>query len=108
MITSEYLADEVFKGRRRRVWKEAGPNHALDCRVYAMAMAEYLGITRMRPDAWARLKAQRATPKVLAEPDLLAPEPVREAAAPPPEPIKPALIGQPVRRKRRVLSQGID
>lgn len=90
MITSEYLADAIYKGRKRRVWKQAGPNHALDCRVYAMAMAEYLGITRMRGDAWARLKAQRGVPQQLAQPDLLAPAPLKEAAA---ESVKPTLIG---------------
>lgn len=90
MITAEYLAESVYKGRKRRVWKESGPNHALDCRVYAMAMGEYLGLTRMRADAWARLRAERGVPIQLAQPDLLAPEPVKVAAS---EHVRPTLIG---------------
>lgn len=81
MITSEYLATEIFRGRQRRVWKQSGPNHALDCRKYAMAMAEYLGITRMTADRWAELRRLRGAPEVLTQPDLLAPDAVKVAAS---------------------------
>ncbi len=98
-ITSEYLATETFRGRTRRVWKEAGPNHLLDCRVYAMAMAEYLGLTRMPPAGWAKLRAERSVPLPLAQPDLLAPETVKasvdnaESALALAAPVRRALIG---------------
>lgn len=99
-ITSEYLDTETFRGRTRKVWKESGPNHLLDCRVYAMAMAEYLGLTRMTPEQWQRLAQARGVPEALASPDLFAPEAVKIAAA--------ARSGQkPKRRRRGLISRGI-
>lgn len=88
-ITAEYLATETHRGRSRRVWKQAGSeNHLLDCRVYAMAMAEYLGLTRMTPEQWARVAADRGVPVETVAPDLLSPTPRAPApaaiAAPPP------------------------
>lgn len=71
-ITAEYLADDVFKGRRRRVWKESGPNHFLDCRVYNLALADYLGLSRMTADEWALIARERAAP-IADKADLFAP-----------------------------------
>lgn len=83
-ITSEYLADETFKGRTRKVWKQSNENnHLLDCRVYAMAMAEYLGLSRMTADKWRDLARLRGVPAELADPDLFAPDPVAIAAKAP-------------------------
>lgn len=101
--TAEYLKTVAFKGRTTRVWQETGPNHLLDCRIYAMAMAEYLGLTRMTPDQWVQLAQLRGVPLELQQPDLLAPDSVKIAAAPP----RPALIGEPVKARPRVLSRGI-
>lgn len=99
--TAEYLKTTVVRGRTTKVWQETGPNHLLDCRVYAMAMAEYLGLSRLTADQWATLAKERGVPAVLQQPDLLAPEPVKVAA-------KPALVGRVKRtRGRRVLSRGI-
>jgi len=55
-LTSEYISTEMFHGRTRRVWKQSrADNHMFDCRVYATAMADKLGLTRKSPDAWERL-----------------------------------------------------
>lgn len=77
-ITSEYLGNENFKGRIRRVWKvRAGEeNHFLDCAVYNAALADYLGISRMTQDDWARLASQRAAPEMAKSPDLFSPAPI--------------------------------
>lgn len=99
--TAEYLKTTTVRGRTVKIWQETGPNHLLDCRIYAMAMAEYLGLSRLSPEQWAALARERGVPPVVAEPDLFAPEPVKIAA-------KPALVGrQKPARGRRVLSRGI-
>jgi phage terminase large subunit GpA-like protein len=71
-ITGEYLADEKFKGRQRKVWKERGPNHFLDCRIYNLALADYIGLSRLTSDEWAELAKLRGVPVELQNPDLLA------------------------------------
>jgi phage terminase large subunit GpA-like protein len=103
--TAEYLKTVTVRGRSSRVWQETGPNHLLDARVYAMAMAEYLGLARMTADQWAELARMRGVPIVLKEPDLLAPDSVKIAAS---APARPALIGQPQRRVgRRIRGQAL-
>ena len=96
--TSEYLKTVKFRGRSSRVWQETGPNHLLDCRIYNMAMAEYLGLTRMTEEQWARLAQLRGVPLELKDPDLLAPESVQIAAHAPlirnPSPKKPRIVGR--------------
>lgn len=83
-ITSEYLDDEIKRGRPRKIWRQTGENHLLDCRIYAMAMAEHLGLSRMTPEQWAVLVAQRGTPPAtITQVDLVAPEPLRVAGKPP-------------------------
>jgi phage terminase large subunit GpA-like protein len=80
-LTAKYLADEMFRGRVRKTWKNHQPDdHFLDCRVYAMAMAEKLGLSRMTPVQWVQLAGRLGVPRQLAEPDLLAPEAERIAA----------------------------
>lgn len=99
-ITAEYLATETFRGRSRRVWKQSFEhNHLLDCRIYAMAMAEYLGLTRLTPEQWSEIARRRGVPEELSQPDMLAPESVRLAA----ESRQP----KNSRRKRGVVSKGI-
>ncbi len=91
-ITSEYLADEAFRGRTRKVWKIASSerdNHFLDCRVYNQALAEYLGLSAITQDEWARLAKARGMPPD----DALALFKLREpeaAEALPPRPATPA------------------
>lgn len=103
--TAEYLKTSVVRGRSTRVWHETGPNHLLDCRIYAMAMAEYLGLSRNTADQWAQLAALRGVPAELKEPDLLAPDAVKIAAPPV---ARPALIGNPApRQARRMRGQAV-
>ncbi len=56
-LTAERLVPRMVRGYRVYQW-ELTPgvrNEALDCRVYAMAAAESLGLARMSKDAWGRL-----------------------------------------------------
>ena len=99
--TAEYLKQTVNRGRLVRVWTETGPNHLLDCRVYADAMADMLGLNRMTPAHWAALRQERGVPPQISEPDFLAPAPMQIAA-------RPTLIKRPKRRRARVLSRGIE
>lgn len=80
-ITGEYLKEEKFRGRVRRVWAERGANHFLDCRIYNLALADYLGLSRLTGAEWAQLARLRGMPDELATPDLLAPVSVKLAAA---------------------------
>ncbi|MCX5513431.1 terminase [Kaistia algarum] len=61
-ITAEYLAEQTVRGRTTRVWKETGPNHLLDARIYAMAMAEHLGLTRKTREEWQALARLYSVP----------------------------------------------
>ena len=87
-MTSEYLGSSNVKGRTVWGWKETGPNHLLDCRVYARAMAEYLGISRMTPAEWAIIARERGMPE--AEVDLFSPRPLQVQAAASEAPAKPS------------------
>lgn len=77
-ITSEYLGNENFKGRVRRVWKVriGEENHFLDCAIYNDALADYLGVSRLTPEEWASLASDRAAPEVVKNPDLFSPAPI--------------------------------
>lgn len=67
-ITAEYLAEETYRGRARRIWKaRAKDNHFLDCRTYNMALAEYLGLSSTTPEQWAALIKRRGAPPDAAE-----------------------------------------
>ena len=64
-ITAEYHAEETFRGRVRRFWKQrAGQrdNHWLDCTVYCMALAEHLGLSNLTAAEWAALARERGAP----------------------------------------------
>lgn len=68
-ITAEAFVTEVVRGKFREEWKRLRQdNHCLDAQVYAMAMAEMLGLSTMKADDWAALR-ERLQPA--AEPDLL-------------------------------------
>jgi phage terminase large subunit GpA-like protein len=65
-ITSEYLAEETFKGRSRKFWKLSSSerdNHLLDCRVYNLALAEHLGLWANTEDDWKGLAKERGLPE---------------------------------------------
>lgn len=64
-ITAEYLAEETYKGRVRKVWKiraSERDNHWLDCRLYSMALAEHLGLSSLTSDEWAAIAKVRGVP----------------------------------------------
>jgi phage terminase large subunit GpA-like protein len=65
-ITAEYLADVNTRGRIAKVWKpiaSSRDNHLLDCRVYNLALAEYLGLSSTTADGWADLARRRGMPE---------------------------------------------
>ncbi|WP_291854845.1 terminase gpA endonuclease subunit [Bradyrhizobium sp.] len=102
--TAEYLKTVTVRGRTTKVWQETGPNHLLDCRIYAMAMVEYLGLSRLRADDWVALERLRGVPPAAARPDLLAPDSVILASKPT---LRPVLLQKTKARGRRILSRGI-
>lgn len=65
-ITAEYLAEETYRGRAKKLWKKRGSerdNHFLDCRVYNLALAEYLGLSSITQAEWAALAHARGMPE---------------------------------------------
>lgn len=84
-LTAEYLADEKYRGRSRKVWKVRRDNHLLDCRVYNRALADYLGLSSTTPDEWAALARHRGLPAEVTKRDLFsAPAPAPAAPSEPP------------------------
>lgn len=73
-LTAEYFRQEMVNGRFVEEWKKArSDNHMLDARVYAMAMAEHMGLSRLTEDGWAQLRQRYETGPA---PDLLSAAPV--------------------------------
>jgi phage terminase large subunit GpA-like protein len=86
-ITSEYLADEVHRGRKHKVWTERpgyAANHWLDCRIYNIALASPY-FSAFTADDWAERARERGIPADLRTPDLFAPKPFQAVAAKPVE-----------------------
>ncbi|WP_283196595.1 terminase gpA endonuclease subunit [Rhizobium sp. BT04] len=78
-ITAEAFVQKIQRGKLYEEWMPLRvDNHWLDCRIYAMAIAEHLGLSRMSPAEWAALRAERE-PDIA--PDLLSPAPVKIMAA---------------------------
>ncbi|WP_319517251.1 terminase gpA endonuclease subunit [uncultured Martelella sp.] len=91
-ITAEYYVRAIVRGKLHEEWRPRRPdNHWLDCRVYAMAMAEHLGLSRMSPAEWAALREKYEGE---AAADLFSPAPVavaqKEKSATPPSTEAPA------------------
>lgn len=61
-LTAERLVTRYIKGRSRLEWvKPAGKrNEALDCAVYALAAAHYVGIDRWKEGDWAKWQGRVA------------------------------------------------
>ncbi|KQU77719.1 terminase [Mesorhizobium sp. Root102] len=93
-ITSEYLSNETFRGRVRRVWtvRRGEENHLLDCEVYNSALADYLGLSRMTADQWRKIAADRGFPKDF---DFFAPEILQVQMRAPETPKQQASVEQP-------------
>jgi phage terminase large subunit GpA-like protein len=86
-ITSEYLEDEVHRGRKHKVWKQRPghpANHWFDCRVYNMAMASPY-FTSFGAEDWAARAKERGIPADLRTPDLFTPKAFHAVAAKPVE-----------------------
>lgn len=78
-LTSEYFDQKLTKGKLHEEWKKRREhNHWLDCRVYAMAMAEHIGLSRMKPAEWAALRAKL---QPVVDADLFAPAPIQIMAS---------------------------
>lgn len=64
-LVAETLSDEIYRGKRRQVWKLSPgmrDNHFLDCRVYNKALAEHLGLSKLSDDEWKELARERGGP----------------------------------------------
>jgi phage terminase large subunit GpA-like protein len=105
---AEYLKLEQGTDGPTRVWVRKGPNHWLDCRVYAMALAHHAGLWAWSETKWAQRAAELAALVKSATPDLFdlvagtgaAVAPVRdeepdEDAAPPAVPALPLAAMKP-------------
>jgi phage terminase large subunit GpA-like protein len=115
-ITAESLKDTKQRGRIVKVWQENGPNHLLDCRTYATAMAEHLGLTKNTRDQWlalARLyNVPGAAADLFATPALAVQRTSAEEGKPDQvtEDLKRSLENKPIAKRRprmRVLSRGV-
>ncbi|WP_238258039.1 terminase gpA endonuclease subunit [Methylobacterium gnaphalii] len=74
-VTSEYLVDVKVLGKAAaRKWEVSGDNHLLDCRIYNLALAEYLGLSSTSPEEWAEVARRRGLPDELTTPDLFRPQ----------------------------------
>ena len=84
-LTAESLVTRERGGRRVTEWVASGENHALDCRVYALAAAEHLGLARWTFKHWQQIVADRGAPPEQAQLDLaqLWAVGIEPAAAPP-------------------------
>lgn len=79
-ITAEYFDQKLVRGRFVEEWKTIRrDNHFLDCRIYAMAMAEHMGMSRFTPADWSALRS-RLVPA--SAPTLFSPPPQQVAAQP--------------------------
>ncbi|MDD1499794.1 phage terminase large subunit family protein [Agrobacterium sp. CNPSo 3708] len=82
-LTSEYFTQKLVKGKLHEEWAlRREHNHFLDCRIYAMAIAEHLGLSRMTKSQWAALRAKLEPVEPI---DLLSTESQKAAAAEIPE-----------------------
>ena len=81
-ITSEYLEDEKFKNRIRKVWNVRAhrDNHFLDCRVANLAAA-HAYFTSFTADDWAFRAKEWGIPADLQSPDLFTPRAFHNTSA---------------------------
>lgn len=83
-LCASHLEDITVRGRPAgKKWVDLRENHFLDCRVYNMALAEYLGISIMTADEWAALARHRGVPDEMTRRDLFSQrEPPPQQSAP--------------------------
>jgi phage terminase large subunit GpA-like protein len=92
-ITSEFLDEESFRGRPRKVWKLRAhrDNHWLDCRVGNIAGA-HAYFTSFTADDWALRARERGVPADLQAPDLFTPKEFQTPAIAQPLTDEPASV----------------
>lgn len=96
-ITAESFVQKIQRGKLFEEWMPLRvDNHWLDCRIYAMAIAEHLGLSRMSPAEWAALRNER---EPAVEADMFSPAPVKIMAASQPVPV--AVPQQPLPEKKQ-------
>jgi phage terminase large subunit GpA-like protein len=59
-LVSEYVRVEMKGGVPVRTWERTGPNHWLDCRIYAWALTHYAGLWNWTEDRWQRAAEELA------------------------------------------------
>ena len=110
----------MFRGRRKRVWKQRyRENYLLDCRVYNLALLSYLGFDQLEGDAWAALIEMRGPPAgeelelwraaaaTAAGPAAATPAPLRQALAGEAGPAPTDQFGEEqIERARRAVETG--
>jgi phage terminase large subunit GpA-like protein len=81
-VTAEYLAEISIRDRTSKGWRPRGnqDNQFLDCRVYNMAIADHLGLSRMTEVEWKMLARNRVP--TIKQGDLFAPAPLAVQIAP--------------------------
>jgi phage terminase large subunit GpA-like protein len=85
-LCASHLEDITVRGRPAgKRWVDLRENHFLDCRIYNMAMAEYLGLSIMTPSEWAALARHRGLPAELTKQDLFT-APAAPQSEPTPQP----------------------
>lgn len=58
-LTAESFVAEMVRGRMKEEWvRLRKDNHCLDAHIYAMAMAERLGLSELTDEGWAALRAR--------------------------------------------------
>ncbi|HKW84879.1 MAG TPA: terminase gpA endonuclease subunit, partial [Burkholderiaceae bacterium] len=92
-LTAERLVTRYVKGHAKLEWiKPPGRrNEALDCAVYALAAAHFVGVDRWKDADWAKWEARM--PSVRRTENVSVPPPSRPASSPPPTlpPPRPAV-----------------
>jgi len=82
-LTAEQLEDVKHRGRvTHQKWVRLRENHFHDCRVGALALADYLGLNSTTPEQWASLAQARLLPPELATVDLFTPRGSAPVVAP--------------------------
>lgn len=78
-LTAEYFSQKFVNGKFHQEWlKLRSDNHFLDSRIYAMAIAELLGLSKLTDEDWAKLRAKLIPAQAL---DLFSTESQKLAAA---------------------------
>lgn len=104
----QHLSEVFVRQKNRKTgkiqdgWHVVGTkgNHYLDCRVYAMAIAEKLGISRKTPAEWEYLERRYARQAERPQADLFAAPGATAPVAEPPPTAPPST--EPPRERRRI------